>query len=300
MQKSLKIGLLSIFIATQLMVSPLASMAAKGTSSIPVDECIPVSAPNPIVFEKNISKHPHITVMATYKWFETSEDSGIWTLKLDIHPEGGKEEWVSSYPSYWSFLFQKPVKLPKTITEKECEQPAPCEWNSEILASDDACEEPQPEDPPIGGPSDDDDDDNDPKPWKTKLSTDNHQCTEKEFDAIMDVREDGVGKGGVKVTFYFNGQTVEVRTNADGRGRTKFARAAGDLKADAEGYPSQSQVVEALDCEDVILDPGRGGQVLGATTLADTGTTNWLALVMIYAGLATMGGAAYAYRKTNG
>jgi hypothetical protein len=82
--------------------------------NVKAEECVDVSSPDPITFERNIAKKG--TLMATYKWFEETE--GVWSLKLDIDARGGHETWVTKYPNLW--FFAKPVELPQTITENVC------------------------------------------------------------------------------------------------------------------------------------------------------------------------------------
>lgn len=85
--------------------------------------CEDVYAPDPISFESNVAKHG--TINASYKWFEDSE--GVWTLKLDIDPQGGEnhQNWVNTYPSWWEGLLSRPVTLPQTVTEVVCPTPTP-------------------------------------------------------------------------------------------------------------------------------------------------------------------------------
>lgn len=286
MKKTLKVSLLSLFVAVQLVLTPLLASSVRALPVVKDAECTPVGAPDQSKFERNVG-HPHKVVMATYQWFETTPDSGVWELKLDVNPIGGKEGWVKTYPAWWGkgllFWLKKPVELPQTITEVECEEVDPEE----------------PSNPPIGGPQPTPAPDDGTSGHRSSMGNDNLRCSNTMFDAVMEVKWDGRPAQDVKVVFYFDGQRVEVRSNENGQARTQFPIKSGVLIGEPEGYPTQSQVIEAPTCDDVILDPDRGGQVLGATTLADTGSTNWLAMTGIYAGLATLGGAAYAYRKEN-
>jgi hypothetical protein len=80
-----------------------------------------------------------------------------------------------------------------------------------------------------------------------------------------------VGFDKVKVRFSYNNETKEVETNAEGRARVDFAY-SGEMKARVEfaGDDRTTDVKAAVDC-DTITDSGRGGQVLGTTTMAGTG-----------------------------
>lgn len=101
-----------------LMVGVTTPAMAIEFDELPVS-CVAVTAPDPVMFEKNVAKIG--TIMATYKWFEESE--GTWVLKIDVDPQGGENhrDWKTSYPQTWGLLFKKPVALPQTITEVSCE-----------------------------------------------------------------------------------------------------------------------------------------------------------------------------------
>ncbi|HEX7017995.1 MAG TPA: hypothetical protein VF209_03755 [Patescibacteria group bacterium] len=127
-----------------------------------------------------------------------------------------------------------------------------------------------------------------------RLNTDRLVCPNTTFDAVADVLDHGRGIGNVKVTFTFNGQTKETTTNDDGRAKVTFDSSAdGTLIAKAEGFEDRSYIVEVPACEEPAV--GVGGpssseretqaEVLGATTLADTGRgQDFLALMLISTG----------------
>lgn len=119
----------------------------------------------------------------------------------------------------------------------------------------------------------------------------------------MDLTENNDGVKDVEVTFTFNGQEKKAKTNEEGRARVRFNRANGTVKASADGFSSQSMSVTAPDCSEVVLDPntntGRGGQVLGASTLAATGSQDFYQLIMsLTTGITLTTISAYGYQKT--
>lgn len=147
----------------------------------------------------------------------------------------------------------------------------------------------------------------------TSLSNDHLQCTETQFDAVFDVFDHGNPVNDLKVTFTFNGSTKEVKTNVDGRAKVQFPIEAGTVMAKADGYSSQSMTItEPVGCPDVHLDPnkqtgqvlgtstGGRGQVLGASTMADTGNSStYLALILISLGVVITSVAGYGIYQEN-
>jgi hypothetical protein len=132
-----------------------------------------------------------------------------------------------------------------------------------------------------------------PQPGRqSSLATDNLVCTLTTFDVIMDVKDNGNGVENVTVRFTYNNSTLEAKTNKDGRAKVSFTRSGnGPLTAQVDGYPSQSLFVAMPEvCQPIYLDPdktrgvgGPGsvlgastqpGKVLGATTLANTGSSD--------------------------
>ncbi|HYD35091.1 MAG TPA: hypothetical protein VD999_03425 [Vitreimonas sp.] len=151
---------------------------------------------------------------------------------------------------------------------------------------------------------------------QTSLGNDNLQCTQKTFDAAMDVKDNGTGVKDVLVTFVYNGSTKQAHTNENGRAKVTFDQNGnGTITASAEGWNTQSMSLTMPMCGDVHLDPdrsrgsvlgastginGRGvGQVLGASTLANTGSqVEYLLLSVFGTGLITTASALYGYFQT--
>jgi len=150
------------------------------------------------------------------------------------------------------------------------------------------------------------------------LGNDNLVCTSTTFDATMDVKDHGNAVKDVLVTFIYNGNTQQARTNENGRAKVTYTQNGdGVLTASAEGYPTQSMFITVPRCAPVHLDPdrthtasnnstntsatsGRGaGQVLGSSTLASTGhDTPGMAVVTFTSGLLMTIGSVYGYFQT--
>lgn len=131
---------------------------------------------------------------------------------------------------------------------------------------------------------------------RSALATDNLNCEHSDFEAVMDVRWDGNGMKDVKVKFNFNGSTKEATTNENGRAKVSYGRGNGTLTAEAADYPSQSLTI--TEPENCPAESNSQGQVLGISTLANTGnTTQQIALFSLLAGVAVTAYAVYAYRQ---
>ena len=115
------VGAITVAVAFILLFLFAGNVFAKGHhhrhDEPKVEECVEVVSPDPVEFSENVAKYG--TVNANYKWFEDPE--GTWTLKIDVDPRGGHEDWRSEYPEHWEILFNKPVELPQTIVENHCE-----------------------------------------------------------------------------------------------------------------------------------------------------------------------------------
>lgn len=94
---------------------------------IDTNECVEVSAPDPINFSKKIG-----IITFSFQWQENPE--GTWKLYKDIDPRGGHE--------YWLYTGDK-------VVENDC--PDPVEPTCEELQN---CPVEEPKEEPKGGPSD--------------------------------------------------------------------------------------------------------------------------------------------------
>ncbi len=131
---------------------------------------------------------------------------------------------------------------------------------------------------------------------RSSLATDHLNCENSDFEAVMDLKWDGQGKGDIKVVFNFNGERKEATTNENGRAKVSYHRNSGTLTADAQDYPTQILTITAP--ENCSADNNSQGQVLGITTLANTGNAaQQIALFSLLAGAAVTVYAVYAYRQ---
>lgn len=138
-------------------------------------------------------------------------------------------------------------------------------------------------------------------------------CTRSYFIATLDLSENGNWLEGIKVTFKYNGTTKEDYTDAQGRARVEFnIDGEHPLTASADGFDTQSIDIKVPICDGseknednssgqvlgTNTDTPRQGQVLGASTLADTGTSDRIYWMMIIAGAVLSISAGLSYVKS--
>lgn len=116
----------------------------------------------------------------------------------------------------------------------------------------------------------------------------NRTCATGNLETTMDLTQNGSAVSNTQVTFIYNGQTQTKQTDAQGRAQAYFPllNQQKSLQASAIGFPSQETLISAIDSCDSQATAGvggqstaiankiasRNGQILGATTLADTGS----------------------------
>lgn len=180
---------------------------------------------------------------------------------------------------------------------KSIQTTSDCEENEEDPEDPTDPEEPQeptePEEPetPRGGGSGN----------QSALSNDNLKCESNNFDVVMDLKRENDAAKDVEVTFTFNGQEKKAKTNDNGRARVTFGRASGTVKATADDFSSQSMSITAPECSEVTPSTHSGtvGQVLGASTLAATGSQDFYQMIMsLTSGILLTSISAYGYNKT--
>ncbi|MFC1653669.1 hypothetical protein ACFL1M_02380 [Patescibacteria group bacterium] len=117
-------------------------------------------------------------------------------------------------------------------------------------------------------------------PPSSTLSTTTVSCDNRNFDAIMTLKNDGVVVSGVNVEFAYHGTTVTRTTNSSGIAQAGFTQ-SGEYSVTATpqsgGYPSHSIFISApTGCDGGV----GGGTVLGVTTFgqpsAQTGSVQGL------------------------
>ncbi|OGK62350.1 hypothetical protein A2334_03015 [Candidatus Roizmanbacteria bacterium RIFOXYB2_FULL_38_10] len=76
-------------------------------------------------------------------------------------------------------------------------------------------------------------------------------CTNSNFDAIMELKDNGVVQSGVKVKFTYKGSVQEVNTGSDGKAVAGYSYSTDDeVKAEPDnGYPSQTVTIRYADCQ---------------------------------------------------
>ena len=180
--------------------------------------------------------------------------------------------------------------------EGECEYETCKDETATNYGEKGSCQYPNPSPTPESSPTPDDGQSG----HRSSLATDHFNCENSDFEAVMDLKWDGQGKGDIKVTFNFNGDRKEATTNQDGRARVSYGRNSGTLTAEASDYPSQSLNLTAPEnCPQKSESSGtpRTGQVLGISTLASTGNSaQQMAIFSLLAGAAVTAYAVYAFR----
>ncbi len=126
-------------------------------------------------------------------------------------------------------------------------------------------------------------------------------CRDNNIDVSLTLMQDGQPVIGVNVKFVYNNEAKFAKTEANGRAGVAFGYVHdGDVKFEPEeGFPSQSQKVE-LSQSCVPTKTTSTGSVLGATTLAKTGTFEELVFNMVgLTGTITtvIGSALYAKQR---
>lgn len=112
---------------------------------------------------------------------------------------------------------------------------------------------------------------------QSSAGIDGKVCAGQNFNAYTVLRLDGQPVKDVNVKFVYNGEAKYAKTQVDGRAGVAYGYASdSDVQyLPQDGYPTQLQkAVRASDCN-VVVTAGTtttGGQVLGASTLAKTGT----------------------------
>ncbi|NMC36482.1 hypothetical protein GYA49_05560 [Candidatus Beckwithbacteria bacterium] len=127
-------------------------------------------------------------------------------------------------------------------------------------------------------------------------------CEDSAIEVTYDARENGNKVEGVKVTFIYRGMRQIAHTNKDGRASVSYSHSGeGSIEAEAEdNFPNQAVYIDTLICDSGIgggsilgtssswydNSTGIGGAILG---LADTGTTDEIAMLLGLAGLSFAG-----------
>jgi hypothetical protein len=139
-----------------------------------------------------------------------------------------------------------------------CTDETATNYDPEATKDDESCEYEKEPDP-------------DPESLARKNLTSETRCDGRVYLRFTFKEDDGSGADQKTVKFTYNNQTKETKTDSDGRARVDFAY-AGEMQAKAEfdGQSKTTNVVAAENCGEVLGTTT--GQVLGASTMAATGT----------------------------
>lgn len=149
---------------------------------------------------------------------------------------------------------------------------------------------------------------------QSALSLSTPTCSNRNTTVTLKLTKDGFLQSGIKVKFTYAGEAKEATTDLLGEVSAVYGYKDGsDVKAEPEqGYPSQlGKITDATGCpasstgsvlgattdtENTDGTKKKRGQVLGASTFADTGmTTESILTFAIFAGLILMGFGLFAY-----
>jgi hypothetical protein len=131
-------------------------------------------------------------------------------------------------------------------------------------------------------------------------------CTERDFYTEAVLKRGNEYQKNVLVKFTYLGASKTATTNDDGKAAITLSYSGvGEVKVEADGYPTKTFTVNQLVCNGEVLgtttssdsNNGVGGRVLGATTerLAATGTNGYVQLFLITAAITS--GSAYVIMK---
>lgn len=87
-------------------------------------------------------------------------------------------------------------------------------------------------------------------PLTGKTSSLSTSCTNSDFDAIMELKYDGVLQSGINVKFTYKGEVKEAVTGSNGKAQVGYTHTGDDtVNAEPEnGYPSKSVTINASSC----------------------------------------------------
>lgn len=84
-----------------------------------------------------------------------------------------------------------------------------------------------------------------------KTSSISLSCTNSDFDATLELKDNGVPKEGVKVKFTYQSQSGEATTNSDGKAQVGFTLDGEDKQVEAvpeDGFPSKTASINSSSC----------------------------------------------------
>ncbi|MEK7622504.1 MAG: hypothetical protein AAB430_01405 [Patescibacteria group bacterium] len=121
------------------------------------------------------------------------------------------------------------------------------------------------------------------------------------FHAEFKVKVGGVGQKDITVKFSYKAEEKTAKTNSDGIAGVDFEfKGNGDLTAKSEGYENQTIGVQAKENCAAGGSTSSNGQVLGASTLAETGVFDESLMALLFtlgSGLIGLGVKTYAKKN---
>jgi hypothetical protein len=202
-------------------------------------------------------------------WYSGIADHSWGDVIPPIEGVHGGKNWTAEGQAFWNNSCNLPSASPSPSPSASVE-PSPS-------ATPSASVTPSPAPSPSTTPG--------PQGKQVSMGVDVGSCSNGFFDAVADLTENGNPIEGVEVTFNYNPE-AKAKTNAQGRARVTFPQLAeGPVTAKADGYPTQTAYVtfRSEKCQGIggaVLGtstetkPKTTGQVLGATTLANTGASD--------------------------
>lgn len=117
-----------------------------------------------------------------------------------------------------------------------------------------------------------------PTPALGKSSSLATSCTNSNFDAIMELKNNGVVQAGVKIKFTYKGSVKEATTESSGKATVGYTHTGDDeVKAEPEnGYPSQTITIRESSCSHSPTStpgPSGGESILGLSRSIFTPTS---------------------------
>ena len=228
-------------------------------------------------------------------WYEGIADHSWGDIIPPIEGVHGGKNWSTEGQAFWNNSCNKPSASPSpspSPSPSEEPSPSPSVSPSPVIESS-PTPTPTPTPTPAAG-------------RQSALGVDVACGYGSDFLAVMDLTDNGNPVQGIEVTFNYNPE-LKATTNSDGRARVHFPRLSeGSVTAQASGFPSQSAYVDFPDdCPkpvggvvlgtstqiavvDSIPKSEQAGKVLGASTLANTGSADvQIAMLALSVGMAT-------------
>jgi hypothetical protein len=139
---------------------------------------------------------------------------------------------------------------------------------------------------------------------QSDLEVNGPTCTENRFSVKITIRDNDKPVENVAVRFRYKDQEDNQKTNNEGTATTNFTFSGnGDLKVEADGYPTQDRGIKAPENCGVggaVLGASTTGQVLGITSYAAAGVAEEMVMnLMMIGGMLVTAIGATGYKRMN-